>query len=94
MLGSPRTEESEEAEEPVIDEFAQRVLAASAEADVKAASAAQKAAEASAAMHVTAAAVRQTHADLTDYQERHSRAVDMIRAKAIGNMMLEQYMRR
>ena len=67
MLGSPRTEESDEAEEAVVDEFAQRVLAASADADVKAAGAAQKAADASQAMHATAAAVRQTHADLTDF---------------------------
>ena len=94
MLGSPRTEESDEAEEAVVDEFAQRVLAASAEADVKAAGAAQKAADASQAMHATAAAVRQTHADLTDFQERHARALDAIKAKVVGNIMLEQYMRR
>ena len=63
------------------------MLAASADADAKAASAAQKAADASQAMQVTLAAVRRTHADLTEYQERHERALDILKMKALGDLV-------
>ena len=63
------------------------MLAASAIADAKAASAAQKASEASQAMQATQAAVNKTHADLTDLQERHSKALDKLNIKLMRDAL-------
>ena len=88
MLAPPEEEE----EAPVVDEFAQQVLAASARADERASSASRAAAAESQAMATTQAAVQKTHAELKDYQERHSRALDALKLKAC--MEIVQQVRR